>query len=444
MTTEEQMPPEEEHYCPYYEEENPFGEYSEQGTNAHVEEKNGESEEFPPMSEPEREKAVLSHLVKNGIHPDKHRLTRMCFRDELCEKVFYAYQLRMGTGRAHDHIGILDELDQRKQLDDDCKPFVGMLTRGIFIPENFDFSAHCRDMVNDNMKRKAVREMTSVSESSTFERVKDAIESSRQRMRSMDASDVAVINAVDVAKKAIEEDENPDSKKVVMTGYSRLDALTGGLGAGEYIVLGANTSVGKSALAVNIADNIIPSKRVLYITLEMSPGLLMQRIYGRDVNKLKSMMGEWKNLDFIDKGRTMDQLCANVERATEEKKYDAIMLDHFHLTKGVGGSLYEQRSMASNTVQELARETGLPWLVLCQLSRSNRHADRAPKLHDLRDAGTIEEDADKVLLLHRNGETAQLEVAKNRNGTTGLVDMHWDEKNIRFSEIHPAEREARE
>lgn len=260
----------------------------------------------------------------------------------------------------------------------------------------------------------------------------------------------AVIQLKEYLKEAVNEIAEKganESIRPLQTGYFEIDTLTGGFGKGELITLGARTSVGKSALGMNIAENVSrQGKRVLYITMEMTGKDLAIRSLcslGRVNNAFLRDDGQpsqpvWEGLTrgvkvaadlqlFIAKMArpTVEEIKALTRAFHRSNPVDMIVIDHLHLMShgshnevvGIGNSMAELKG--------LALEIEVPILLMAQLNRGNAKENRAPTITDLRGSGAIEQDSDRVVLLHRTPELdkqgiAKLLMVKNRGGKSNV------------------------
>lgn len=251
----------------------------------------------------------------------------------------------------------------------------------------------------------------------------------------------------------------------VPSGFPRLDEILGGgfIRSGLYI-LGARPAMGKSTFAVNLADNI--GGNVLLVSLEMSPEQLtakrVARLTGIPAGKL--LRGavtdeDWQKIAlansalseqgvFINSryGLTVQQIQLLAQSVPELR---AVIVDYLGLIQPAtrGGNTYENISAISRELKLLAISLSVPVICLCQLSRSvESREDKRPRLSDLRDSGAIEQDADAVLFLWRDGRNetpptdgnpllAQLDVAKNRHGATGETQFSFWMRTSTFKEI---------
>ncbi len=248
----------------------------------------------------------------------------------------------------------------------------------------------------------------------------------------------------------------------VPTGLPGIDwVLGGGLRASEMAVLGARTSVGKSALAVSITRAACNAgKSVLYASRELRVGAIMERLVSaeagvavrvadgskgmsdqqrRAIPVAAGRMKGW-HLDIRDDLRTI----AGVRAEASTLKPDLVVIDHvgiFDANLGPRASTYDKATHNSNACRDLAFETGAAVLVLAQVNRAGAEED-APRLDHLKSTGALEEDARVVLLLHRVAEIdraterLELNLAKNTSGELRLATLRFDKPRMRFAEEH--------
>lgn len=243
------------------------------------------------------------------------------------------------------------------------------------------------------------------------------------------------------------------------TGYADLDRMTAGLQPADMVVLAARPSMGKTALAMNIAQNVAVLKKipVAVFSLEMSAQALAMRMLC-SVGKIDSQRlrtgrlqdSDWPRLQrataqlseapiFIDdsSGLTALEMRAKSRRLKMEHDLGLIVVDYLQLMQGRGGSenRVQEISEISRSLKAMAKELDVPVLALSQLNRSLEHReDRRPQLSDLRESGAIEQDADVILFIYRdevynksetnkNRGVAEIIIGKQRNGPTGTVRL---------------------
>jgi replicative DNA helicase len=247
--------------------------------------------------------------------------------------------------------------------------------------------------------------------------------------------------------------------KGISTGFTKLDEMTGGLHAGELIILAARPSMGKTALALNIAQHVATrlNETVAVFSLEMSKESLLtrmlcatarvdsQRFRAGYLNqderrKLQAAAAQLVEAPlFIDDtaGASLMEMHAGLRRLQQQRKLGLVIVDYLQLMSGRGR--FENRNQEISTISRgmklLAKELHVPMLVLSQLSRApeTRQGDHRPQLSDLRESGSIEQDADLVAFIFREEVykrdredlrgLAELIVAKQRNGPIGKIDL---------------------
>jgi replicative DNA helicase len=252
----------------------------------------------------------------------------------------------------------------------------------------------------------------------------------------------------------------------VPTGFIDLDKLLGGLQPSDFLIIAGRPGMGKTAFLISAAKNAaqIHKKHVAIFSLEMANEQLVQRLIaqetGIDTHHLRTGkldVDEWplfaqavENLSgmrmFLDDtpGLTPIQLRTKARRLHMEFRLDLVLVDYLQLMSG--GIRIENRvqevSFISRNMKMLARELNVPVLAAAQLSRAvEQRADKEPQLSDLRESGSLEQDADVVLFIHRSDlyekdtthhNIATIKVAKHRNGPTGNVDLVFRSKLAKF------------
>lgn len=251
------------------------------------------------------------------------------------------------------------------------------------------------------------------------------------------------------------------------TGYPDLDQLTAGFQNSDLIIIAARPSVGKTAFALNIAQNVAIKHKipVAIFSLEMSKEALAQRILCSeaevDANKLKTASLSdtgWKKLTralgrlseapvFIDDSATMTatEIRAKARRLKIEHGLGLVIIDYLQLMRGRARveNRVQEISEIARSLKTLARELDVPVVALSQLSRAiEQRTDRMPRLSDLRESGEIEQTADLVMFIHRDdyynpqsdrGNVAEIIIAKQRNGPIGTIELVFRKEIAKFS-----------
>jgi replicative DNA helicase len=265
------------------------------------------------------------------------------------------------------------------------------------------------------------------------------------------------------AFKAAEEASRGSTEAAgLRTGFSELNAIIGGLKPGNLILLAARTSMGKSAMAMNIAQAVLGStdRSVLVFSLEMSAGELTYRLIAAegDLDARRLMHGrltndEWthfaqtcseigpraERLRVLDQGHLTPAIMrAHLRREMRRTQVGLVIVDYIQLM--ASGKKRENQNVEVSAISRglkiLARDFHVPILALSQLNRAiENRTDQLPRLADLRDSGSLEQDADLVIFIHRkdDSETAKIIVAKQRNGPKGTIELRWNAKAVRFT-----------
>jgi replicative DNA helicase len=258
------------------------------------------------------------------------------------------------------------------------------------------------------------------------------------------------------------------------TGYGNLDNETAGLQSSELIILAARPSMGKTALALNIAENIAMRQRepVAIFSLEMSKESLLLRLLASEarVDAHKFRTGHMNRDDWgkvtgslarlgdapiwIDDSAssTVLEMGAKARRLKRDRGLSLMVVDYIQLvvpsTNRRNSNRQEEVSSISRSLKALAKELKVPVLVLSQLTRAPEREDRKPQLSDLRESGAIEQDADVVLFINRpnfyktdlpdeDRAKAELIIAKQRNGPTASLNFVFLSRHTRFEEAAP-------
>ena len=257
------------------------------------------------------------------------------------------------------------------------------------------------------------------------------------------------------------------------TGFKGLDNILAGLQKSDLIILAARPSMGKTALALNIAHHVAVKEGIPvgYFSLEMSKEQLIDRLLASEsgVDSWRLRTGALEDSDFPKINHAMavlseapffidDSALTNImevrtkaRRLQSEHDLGLIVIDYLQLMSGRGGeNRVQEVSEISRGLKGIARELNVPLIALSQLSRSvEMRSPQIPQLADLRESGSIEQDADVVAFIYRedyyNPDTerahlADIMVKKHRNGPTGQVELFWHPEQLRFTNLDKAHR----
>jgi replicative DNA helicase len=390
------------------------------------------------------------------------------------------------VGYAVDLITVGEDLKKRKELDSiGGLPYLAELSEGL--PRKLSVESYVR-IVRD---KSLMRQLMTVCDSGMME----AADQSREALdvlnevesRMMEISEHAITGGFsgipDIVRESFGSIDKLYEQGREVTGlrthYSDFDKMTSGLQHSELIIIAARPSMGKTAWAINIAQNtaVRDGKVVAVFSLEMSKESLLRRMLageamvgarklqtgflGRD-DKDKLHRGLERLMEsklFVDDtpGITLAEMRAKARRLKQQEgSLDLIVIDYLQLMTGSGSGKkgFENRtqevSSISRGLKALAKEMKVPVVALSQLSRGSeqRTGDKKPLLSDLRESGSIEQDADVVCFIHReeyydreNEDVkgkAEIIIAKQRNGPTGSVQMRFLNEFTVFMDLDTA------
>jgi len=278
----------------------------------------------------------------------------------------------------------------------------------------------------------------------------------------------------DVFKQVVELSNRKAAVTGLETGFADLDKMTAGLHASDLLIVAARPGLGKTSLCLNIATHLAIRKKksVGIFSLEMSKEQLVKRFLSSEARIDQSRINtgflnkdDWMRLSqvagdlsetrlFIDDTANVPitELRTKARRLSLEHGLDIIIVDYLQLMSGGGSQRYENRTLEigqiSRGLKGVAKELNVPVIAVSQLSRaveSRSNKDRRPQLSDLRDSGSIEQDADIVMFIYRedtvnptdeNAGLAELIVAKQRNGPTGTIKLAFSRQFTKFDNLY--------
>lgn len=275
---------------------------------------------------------------------------------------------------------------------------------------------------------------------------------------------------IDVYDNIEQLHQNKDDVTGVPTGYRDLDRITSGFQRNDLIIIAARPSVGKTAFALNVAQNVAvnANENVAIFSLEMGAEQLVQRmlcaegnidsqrlrtgsLIDEDWGKLTMAMGSLSNAGiYIDDtpGVRVSEIRSKCRRLKQESGLGMIMIDYLQLIQGSANSKENRQqevSEISRSLKALARELNVPLIALSQLSRGvEQRQDKRPMMSDLRESGSIEQDADIVGFLYRDDyydqeseqqNIIEIIISKQRNGPTGTVELAFVKEYNKFVDL---------
>lgn len=305
--------------------------------------------------------------------------------------------------------------------------------------------------------------------------MQNVLEQSEQRLfqvsqRSLKQDVVSLENLLAESFERLDElHKDKGSLRGLPTGFYDLDNILAGLQPSDLVILAARPSMGKTSLAMNIAQNIAVQQKapVLFFSLEMSKEQLVDRLLAAEANidAWALRTGKLRDEDFEKLGHAMGSLSeapiyiddtpsitglemrTKARRQHQKQPLGMIVVDYLQLMSGTSGTdnRVQEISEISRSLKAIARELNVPIVALSQLSRSvEQRSPQIPQLSDLRESGSIEQDADVVLFIYRedyyNPETerqnlADVFIRKHRNGPTGSVELYFNKDRVQFQSL---------
>jgi replicative DNA helicase len=436
------------------------------------------------------EVAILGAMLLDGvaISDATAKLRSEDFSLDSHQRIYRCLIDLMAVGHAVDLTTARAELERRRELDSIGGPaYLSYLTEGI--PRNLSIESYVRIVKDKSLLRQLMgifhEGVTRASDQSEDAlEVLNAVESQLSEVadsaiqRGLAGIGEIVAESFGSIEKLYEQGREITG---LATHYTEFDRMTSGLQDSELIIIAARPSMGKTAWAINIAQNaaVRDGKVVAVYSLEMSKESLLRRLLASEalVNSRKIQTGFLPREDkgkllsalerlmesklFIDDtpGITLAEMRAKCRRLKQQEgKLDLILIDYLQLMTGVnntGKKSFENRTQEvasiSRGLKALAKEMRVPVVALSQLSRGSeqRTGDKKPLLSDLRESGSIEQDADVVCFIHReeyydreNEDVkgkAEIIIAKQRNGPTGSIQLAYLADYTRFENLAAGE-----
>lgn len=426
----------------------------------------------------EAEQAVLGSMLttKEAVSKSMQWLTADHFYKTSHERIFACMVDLFEKGEPVDAISVVNKLKKKKELES-----VGGAFYITGLAESVPTTANVEHYSKIVLEKHLLRTLIKVSHDVS----KDAFEDSQDVDQILDSAESAIFNISEkrlrggfkhidpILHHAFEELDKiaskPGSVTGVPSGLMDLDDMTSGFHPGELIIVAGRPGMGKTALALSMGRNaaILEKTGVGMFSLEMANHQLAMRLLcaeGRVDSHLvrtgKLPKTQWKNLSiavgslaeapiYLDDtpGMSVLEVRAKARRLKAEKDVGLIIVDYLQLMTGPKGSESRQQeiSQISRSLKNLAKEIDLPVIGLSQLSRAvESRSDRRPQLSDLRESGAIEQDADLVIFLYRpwvytqeddDRGKAEIIVAKQRNGPTGIIEATFIDRFARFENM---------
>ncbi len=412
---------------------------------------------------------VITH-VANVVEPADFYLSRHGEIFDVIRKLF-------DQGEPIDFVTVVEELERRNKLDDvGGRSYIASLVNAV--PTAINAYQYAQIVQEKATLRQLISAAADIARKAydDSQEVKDVVDEAEQLIfaiaeRRLDQDIVAI---QDVMPAVIEDirtlAERGEDVLGVPSGFKDLDKMLGGFQKSDLIILAARPGMGKTSFALNVALNAAKHHRmrVGIFSLEMSREQLVQRLLSQEAHinshnlRQGKIYGEeaWAKLMqaaeilkscpiYIDDTAALTpfDLRTKARRLYAEHGMDLLIVDYMQLMHT--GKRTENRvqeiSYISRSMKQLARELKVPLIALSQLSRQvESRADKRPQLSDLRESGSIEQDADVVLFIYREGKNqeeaensniTQIIVAKHRHGPVGAVSLFFDQNYTQFTDL---------
>lgn len=413
---------------------------------------------------------AIETIDANDFYRDAHR------------RIFDKMVRLAERGNAIDLVTLKEELTRASELDEVGGPaYISALVDGV--PRSSNVEHYARIIKEKSTLRNLIYSANKI--------ITNAYDADEDADTILDQAESAIFAIADkkvrdgfvslkqLAEGSLDTIEKLASKKELVTGvptgFTDLDEMTSGLQAGDIVIVAARPSMGKTSLVINMAQHVgtKTDKTVGIFSLEMSKEQLFLRMLtgearidahrlrggflgDRDWGKLSQALGTLSEAKiYIDDTPSIGvlEMRAKCRRLQAEHGLHLIIIDYVQLMQGRGR--FENRSLElasiSRSLKGLAKELGVPILVLSQLSRaSEQRSDHRPQMSDLRESGALEQDADVIIFIYREDQyadknapptestgTAELIIAKQRNGPTGVVKLAFIREFTRFENLAP-------
>lgn len=428
----------------------------------------------------EAEMSILGSCFLSTYALDKvcEELTSDMFYSEANKKIFESIYSLHQNKIPLDSTTLINEIEKHENINSiGGIEYLSEVIDSVITAANIDYYI---DIVREkSLRRKLVEVSTSITtsafdeETDTNEVIDDAEKNIFNVTKSRKAGEFKTINDVMKTTQQRLEDLAKNDKEItgIATGFYDFDKLTSGLHENELIIIAARPAMGKTAFAVNLAVNaaINSKKSVALFNLEMSAEQLAMRMIsaqgGIDQNKLKTGRlehNDWKKVNeamselsetnlYIEdtSGISVSEIRAKCRRlATQGPGLGLVVIDYLQLIEGsskYAGNRQQEVSEISRSLKTMAMELSVPVIALAQLSRSvELRENKRPIMSDLRESGSIEQDADIVAFLYRddyynksaseqtNISVTELIIGKHRNGNTGTIELLFERNMSNF------------
>ena len=428
------------------------------------------------------EKSLLGAIIiNNDVLPEVLSIVRpLDFYEPRHQLIFQAICDLYDHHKPIDLLTLTSELKSKKQLNEIGKAsYLAELSN--FVPAASHAKAYAEIIERNSVRRRLIAAGTQIAESAYEDDVNtdDLIGSAEKEL--FEVSDKIIKSdyvpmdelLVDAFDRIEELHKNKGALRGLKTGFRDIDKKTAGFQKGDLVIIGARPAMGKTTFAQNLAYNIasINKKGVLFFSMEMAANEIVDRMISdvSGVDNWKMRTGNLTDEEFqkigdaladmdeipiyIDSTSSMTimELRNKARRAMHDHDIGIVIVDYLQLISGsnrYAGNRVQEVSEVSRGLKILARELSIPVIALAQLSRNvTGRDDPRPVLSDLRDSGSIEQDADLVMFLHRpdyykqnqddyeETHITELLIAKHRHGAVGKIELYFHPELLRFMSL---------
>lgn len=434
---------------------------------------------IPPQNIDAEKSLLGACLIDEDVIADVAELVR---HDDFYDKqhgIVYGGMMRLyEKHKPVDLLTLTDELKKKDELDTiGGSAFLTELTN--YVPSAAHARSYAEIVATNAVRRRLIKASADISELGFDENTTTQELLERAEAELFSVSDqslkqdlVSLESILTESFDRIEElHRNKGELRGIRTGYRDLDNMTAGLQRSDLIILAARPAMGKTTLVTNLAYNVatIAKQPVLFFSLEMSKEQLVDRMLAdasgvdswnirtgnlsdEDFGKLSEAMGEMAEAPiYIDDtpGLSVLEMRTKARRKHHEQPLGLIIVDYLQLMQAAGnhnGNRVQEVSEISRGLKLIARELNVPLIALSQLSRTvETRTPPIPQLSDLRESGSIEQDADIVSFIYRPGyyepdnpevqNITDLIIAKHRNGPVGKVQLYFHPERLRFMSL---------
>ena len=433
----------------------------------------------PPQSLDAEMSLLGAVLIDEEVIADASEQVRANdFYDKRHQLIFAAMMRLYEKHKPVDLLTLTEELKKKDELDTvGGSTYLTELTN--YVPTAGHATAYAELVQQKAVRRRLIRASAEISEMGFDEETttQELLEKAEAELfsvsdQSLKQDLVSIESILTESFDRIEElHRNKGALRGIRTGYRDLDNMTAGLQRSDLIILAARPAMGKTTLVTNLAYNVatIAKLPVLFFSLEMSKEQLIDRMLADasgvdswnirtgnlsddDFSKISEAMGEMAEAPiFIDDtpGLSVLEMRTKSRRAAHDQPLGLIIVDYLQLMQANGnhsGNRVQEVSEISRGLKLIARELNVPLIALSQLSRSvESRTPPIPQLSDLRESGSIEQDADIVSFIYRPGyyepdnpevqNITDLIIAKHRNGPVGKVQLYFHPERLRFMSL---------